>query len=457
MITPTPAFGEYVQTFIQRFPHYYTQQINYPWKTKHKVLGNKPIQAHLEGKYHVATIGRWYPEYAILDIDDRPYNNLEIIKGELGLDESNSLTCSSWSKDSYHVLLRPVYNDEPLSLNTLQSIFKTYSIHAHIEIYPQKNRGIRIPFGPYQGCLDPGREHLKEWQEKLYWFLKLNEYDLADVPWHQILLPLEAPRNQGTTHLSTYREGEEYYKNGLTGPSTRTHSHFAVLYYLWRQSLPIDTAIDATWRWLQTKHNGFSKDFYKYPKRCKADIERSARSIYSHYARRWLLPDSTHNNHRGYITKPDIEQIMQVSRGNLPRMKFAYELVKYSYPRRHRDLINIHSSKLRQWAGARTATTYLNELSEKGILERGNAYLVGKFSKGIKLNWRYQDTSQAIAYEGRAVESFTEAIRTVFKQEEFGERLKSAGASRQNIYDIKKSIFDVTGPASLTPFSLIHA
>jgi len=434
-------FDEYVRFCIQRHPHYGVKHPNGHWCTKNKALSDRPIQAHLQGKYAVAVVGQWYPQFINFDIDDRPLEYVQEIRNDLGLDERNSALYTSESPDCYHLLVLPQYNGERPSLRMLQWVCKGYAGYKGIEIYPQESRLMRLPFGPRQRCLDVGREYLEEWDKKLYWTLKLDEFDLSTMPQHQMILPYEQPAAAPQKRLTTYREGQEYLEHGLQAPSTRHYAQFCIAYYLWRHNTPQDEAMQTVWRWLQAKHNGFSKDLLRWPKRCKDEIGRQVEHVYTKYDSRWLLPDSAHNGTRGYITKPDIEQIMQVSRGNLPRMKFAYELVKYAYPRRHKPTMNIHSNKLRSWAGTRTLDTYLGELQEKNIINRGSSYLVGIRSKELSINWPFNSTGHAIMYEGRAVDAFKDAVQMVFKPEEFQERVKAAGASPAASCMMKNSIF----------------
>jgi len=103
--------------------------------------------------------------------------------------------------------------------------------------------------------------------------------------------------------------------------------------------------------------------------------------------------------------------------------------------------MNIHSNKLRSWAGTRTLDTYLGELQEKNIINRGSSYLVGIRSKELSINWPFNSTGHAIMYEGRAVDAFKDAVQMVFKPEEFQERVKAAGASPAASCMMKNSIF----------------
>jgi hypothetical protein len=97
------AFRSYINLFVQRIPRYAVKKSR-SWTTKTKPLSDRPVQAHLAGQYAVAVLGKWYPEFGILDIDDRQRETVDEIREELGLDDKNSMLISSESPDSYHIL-----------------------------------------------------------------------------------------------------------------------------------------------------------------------------------------------------------------------------------------------------------------------------------------------------------------------------------------------------------------
>jgi len=49
----------------------------------------------------------------------------------------------------------------------------------------------RLPFGPLQRILSEGAEWVSDWGQKLYWFNKLDEYDISRVPKIQDEIELE--------------------------------------------------------------------------------------------------------------------------------------------------------------------------------------------------------------------------------------------------------------------------
>jgi len=185
-------FDDYKSLFIQRWPRYAVKQIGGKnWRTKNKPLSDIPIKAHLDKKYCVGVLAKWYPGCVILDIDNRPIGQANEIREELGLVDSDSMICDSESPDSYHLLIRPQYNGKPPTVRLTQDAFKGFVYSHHLEIYPQPKRFIRLPFGFAQECLDPCYRGLDDWKEKLYWFQKLDEFNLSNVPSQQLFFDFE--------------------------------------------------------------------------------------------------------------------------------------------------------------------------------------------------------------------------------------------------------------------------
>jgi len=434
------AFNEYIDTFIQRLPRYAVKfkESDY-WRTKKKFLVDLPIQAHLSKKYYVAVLGKWYPEYSILDIDNVPLEEAERIRDKLGLEPTNSMLCSSESPNSYHIIVRTSYNNKPPTIRLLQNIFKPFGKQNNIEIYPQPNRTIRLPFGYKQDCLDFEYRHLKDWKDKLYWFKKLDDFDLSTVPGQQIELDLNF---KNPKLPSVFEEGKLLFQHGLQSPNSRHDAQFKVLYYLWRLNIPINEAIKLVWLLIKNKHNGFSKDIITRPIIVRKEINRQAGRIYNTYEHAYIYPDETHNSYNGYITKPDIRDIVRICKANLPRMRFLHCLVKYCYPRRQRNFINIHSDKLIEWSSKKSYLQYSDELNKYEIIQRGGAYSVDRFSKSIKINWNFRDSKEAILDDGRSPDTLEDTVRLSYEPEELKVLLFNAGSKRTTTIEIIKRVYE---------------
>jgi|APSaa5957512622_1039677.scaffolds.fasta_scaffold04637_2 hypothetical protein len=443
------TFSEYTEAFIQRIPKYGVKTKKHGWITRNKPLSDPAIKAHLAKKYTVGGIAPWYPQYALLDMDDKSLPFVEDVRGELGLDEENSMLMASESSDSYHCILRPTVDSGPPTRYQLNKSFKNFASTKGIEIYPQTNKVVRLPFGEFSKCLDFNYSGLETWQDKLFWFNKLDDFSLSTVSGQQYEIPftVKTPDNNlpglvGPKVNGWYGQGGELLKGGLQELSTRHESQAKVIYYLWRQNVPYEDAIAQTWAWINCNHNGFSKDILKFAPSVFKEIQRQATHIYTNYHWAKTYPDTTHNHHNGYICRPDIGKILDITGASLPRSRFLFHIVKYSYPRRHRTFVPVHRDLLRTWSSSRGSKKYLNELTEKGLVKRGKAYSVGRFSKSLKLSWDFKTADESVLFEGRSVDTFEDTIKTMFKPDEFKALMRGATNNKAYVRRAVKSIYD---------------
>ena len=426
---------------MQRYPKYATKQPGKTWKTKNKPLADPAIKAHFRGQYSVATVSPWYPLFGVIDMDDVSRNKLYDILDSVGLNEKNSLSCKSEAPNSYHVYFRPIYNDKPPTVRLLNEIFKYWAIKKGVEIYPQASKCFRLPFGPHdQVILNDGETANMDLTEKLYWFNKLDEYDLSVAPIDmQTILNLEIPPLPICS--TTYRRGIEFMEHGLEASNTRHEAQFCILYAMFRQNYHEEDAVNFCYHLIATKHHGFSKDIIRHPLRVQKEIRRQAECIWKNYEFANIYPDVPHNLNYGYLTKPDILDIIRITGGNVPRMKFLGELVRYINPRQQRESVCVHWERLQQWSSTNNYNRFLDEFTQKGIIERSDKYIVGKASKTIKLNWDFRSPDMAIKADKRTTNTFG-SIANSFVPEELRERFKVAGKERTSAIKAVKAIFD---------------
>ena len=444
MKKPTESsYQEYTDLFVQRIPRFILKtKSGKRWQTVHKPLGDKIVQAHLSGSRAVGALGKWYPGHAILDIDKREIEQVQEMRSAAGLSESNSMLCSSESSDSYHLLIRPTYRNKPPTVKLLDEIFQPFCDEHDVEIYPQAQKCARLPFGKIQQCLDEGMELINNWAEKTYWFQKLDQYDLACVPGQQLIQePLEKQKNIEGPRLSTFQRGQELFQHGLQAPSSRHESQYEVLYYLWRKNVPQEEAERITLKWIKQKNNGYSADIVSSPRMVNGEIRRQAEWVYSHFTHSWIYPDSTHNQFSGYTTKEDIIDIFKISKGSLPKARFLFNLIKYYYPRRYRNRINVHSNLLKSWASRDTYIGQIGELEQKGIIYRGENYIVNVRSKEIKMRWPWRSLDDAILIDDRAPDTLEQTIRVAFTKEEARALLRSSGMHKMTISRYIRGVF----------------
>jgi len=437
-------YSHFTDTFIQRFPRYAVKFPGGKWNTKNKPLSDLPVKSHLSFKYFVGTLSQWYPRFAIIDIDNFSIDQVNHLMELLNLNSDNSMLYYSESPNSYHILFKPLYRDKPPTVKLLHDVFRIFASIHNIEIFPRTDKVIRLPFGKYQDFVDESHYPLNQndWRNKLYFFDKLDDYDLISVAHHQILIPLDYIVPKSDRILTHSQEGCFLYENGLQMPNSRNDSEYKVLLYLWRINVDEIAAVNMTWKWLNEKHNNFSKDYFRYPERCLKEITLQAYRIYNFYDKTGTYPDSTHNHHHGFITKSDLIDIVNICSGNMPRMKFLYNLVRYINPRRHRIFVNVHSDKLISWASMRTYLKYFNEFEEKGILRRGTSYQKDLYSKSVTLSWNFSPPREAILYDGRSLDILYNAIKLTLSPSEFRQLLTN---HRQDYSNIRNIIQDIYG------------
>jgi len=442
------AWTEYLGTFVQRVPRYAVKLPGGFWTTKSKPLADLPIQAHLEGQYAVGVLGSAYPLYGVLDIDDRDKGEVERVRDALGMDKGTSMAFQSESANSYHVIFKPEYNGRPPSIRLLGTMFRDFARANRVEVYPQWRHAVRLPFGPKQTPADEEYRGLGSWEDAVYWFGKLDEYNLTNVRRAQLELNLPII---GRPPVPKVGEAQELFEHGLQAPGTRNAAQFQVLLWLWRHNVPQEQAEAVTWAWIRRKHNGFSKDIGRHPKAVRSELTRQATQIWGRYDFGRVLPDAPALAHEGYITKPDILEVIKATHGNLPRSRFLHSLVRFMNPRRYRLSVGVSRDKLMAWSSWKTYNRYLAELGARGIVRRGRPYQVGKFSKPIKMTWPWARQDEAILYEGRAVEGFDDAVRNVLKPGEFGQALEAQISDRASVFNVVKAVFEKRGAQNEIP------
>jgi hypothetical protein len=429
-----PEFKSYLSYFVQTMPKYAIKQHGGRWTTQKKNLADPAIVAHLLGKYSIGSLSRYYPAFGALDFDGVSIEDVHRCMDELGLKESDSMLCTSERENGYHLLFRPIYNGESVTLNLLHKILDGYIAEKQaqaipLELYPQEDQCFRLPFGPSQKMVIGGLPLNRQWYEKLYWFEKLDEVDLAS----DLNLPSRIVSRTGVD-----AEGAELLECGLVERNSRYDSQYKVLYHLWRDGLPRDIAIDTAWSWIQSKHNGLSKDILTRPKVVRKEIERQTQSIWSFSDRNRENPGKVRETE--YLTESDLSAIFRLSEGSLPKMRFLANLVSYFNPRQNKGHIPVHSDLLIKWGSRGTYQKYIEELIDKGIVERSLNYSVGSHAKMIRLFWDYRPSHDAIQNDGRNL-GFDEALPKAFSREEFDAILKSirlSPARRSNLRKLHK-------------------
>ncbi|MBA7689324.1 hypothetical protein ES703_97830 [subsurface metagenome] len=232
--------------------------------------------------------------------------------------------------------------------------------------------------------------------------------------------------------------------NGLVERGTRYDAQAHVIYYFFRRNTPPETNLELTYQWIKKKHNGFSDAINggRY-QRIKNEIRKQVKWFYKNFEMIEYLPDSVHNEYNGYITKPDLVEIVRICGGNLPRSRFVSKLIQYANPRQSRPYVRIHSDTLKDWSSKENYLKYLKELEEKGIIKRSNAYLSGTYSKAISFpGWTFRGKEKGIYKDERTPKTYDETVRIAFENpRDYGALLRSTGITRQASYDQTKRLF----------------
>ena len=412
-----PDLLSYSTTFVQRLPVHGVKRAGDTWRTVRRPLSDRRVAAHLSGELSVATLPRWYPSYAALDVDDRPLSRVEDLRAELGLSDRNSLLCKSESADSWHVLFRPVYNARPPTVRLLRDLVLPWASEHGCEAYPQPDRLFRLPFGPLQTVL--GHE-AAAWPERLTDFRRLEEYDLSRVPaqrWFDF-----GTRTGGAVPVAA--QGAELFAHGLQTPHSRHDSQWRVLYWLWRQNTDFDSAVEASWRWILRKHNGLSEDVKANPRRVHEELRRQASWIWSRYDR---LPDSAHNEYNGWVARRDLPEILRHAGGGLPRARFLFQLVRYVNPRGELSRVRVHNDLLRAWSHETTYLRRIGELEEAGLVTRDHYWVPRVRSKALVLRWPRSPFAEAVLVDERTPDTLEASLLASYPPEDVRGLLVASG------------------------------
>lgn len=433
---------EFSDLFVQPLPYHSVKKKRYgvdDWRTIHGALSRARTATHLAGIISAASLGKWYPSYGLYDIDSRDRGEVDEIRKANGFTDSNSILSSSESKDSYHLLFRPVYRGKPMTASLYSELSSHVEERHSIEVYPKSRHVIRLPFGKHFTPIDIKYEDMKG-IELLKSFLALQEYEMfGRFPFRKNKVErmknlFNADDSIGRTP-GWYEQGEELFKIGLVDYSTRYNSQARVIYHLMRQNYSKESCIDTVIMWIKQKHHNLSKEV-KAGRWAKVyrEIESQANYIYANYEQESYLPDTTQKSYMGFISKTQIIEIVKMAGGNLPRAKFIIKLMMFMNPRRERRWIRVHSDLLTEWS-QKNYIKYLNEMESMNLIKRNHSYMTGEFSKSITPLPQFKSMlidshSNPILIDNRTPEDHKELIQTSFTAREYRDLLKESGLDK---------------------------
>lgn len=446
----------YQYHLTQPYPHYATQ-IDGTWKTVHRPLKHHVVRDHIEHRRIIGTLGRWYIEYGIIDIDDATIAEVEAVRASVGLTDANSVIFTSASAHSYHVYFRPVVGDQLPTISYYRQAMGYVERDLGVELYPHPHRVIRLPFGRGQGYLCRGVVRDIDYMDGMALLASLEEYDLRRY-YHEPEdegAPLRAELGifgDKTTGWKT--QGLEFFNDGLSDFGTRLEATKRVIYLHWANNIPLESTILALQRWLDAKHHGYSRDYADNRAKVHEQTAKLARWIYDHYERRYILPDVPLMIDRGYLTPESVRMTLEASRGSLPLLKFALPLVAYVSIRGGRK-VSVHRDRLASMGSATNYQRWIGMLEDASILTRGTQYSVENYAKQISLT-QTMPPSQVLASvddSERPATTIHEWIPSVYTPEEFYRTQARHGVGRTTILMQISEIYQYT-KKNTTEFSI---
>lgn len=444
-ISDDEDLDEYIRTFVQPLPRYGIKQPGEDWRSVAGSISTDLATAHLAGRLCIATLGRWYPEFGIFDLDERSIEEVESTRQALGLDVTNSMLCRSERKGHYHLLFKPRFRDRPPTLKLFHDIMGGHATKLGFELYPSSNHCIRLPFGPKQRCIDGSRQRLR-WRELLECFRQLVPFNLDFV---EKIPGASAPRKGRITRtadqghdLSDYKAGAELLDTGLVMRASRNRSQFLVLYYLWRRGIDRNTAVGQTKAWIRDKHNGLSSTASAQGWReIDREIDRQAATIWNYKRPTADGPRRFGSRKAGWICRDDLVPILLACDGDLRLSRFFFDLLNYLYPRVGAGYyVAVHTRVLSSFSGGSAYLENLERLEELGHVTRRGGYRSGIESKKIHVNWNFLLDGEAFVVEGRSPENLDKALAAAFERDELVELLKKAGLDARAIASIVRSL-----------------
>ncbi|NIZ41361.1 hypothetical protein PVA45_07170 (plasmid) [Entomospira entomophila] len=431
------AVSYYQQAFTQPYPRY-AMKVADQWRFIDNKLGWHQTRDHITHKHIIGTLGRWYPHYGILDFDNVSLQYVKQTQRQLGLNTRNSQIFTSESKNSYHLYFKPRKKGDCVTLRYYQKAMNLATNYC--EVYPQANRVIRLPFGRHQYYVDGQSIKSINYIEGMQLLDQLEDFELSHIAYSPdyddaSLLSSNAPL-QGM--MSGWKqEGFEYLQTGLTAFGSRLEATKRVIYFYWTQNLTPEICKQETKHWIKEKNNGLSKDWNHHPLKVYQQIDQLTEWLYSSFIRHQIMPDLPNLMSMGFLTKKTVLQVLQASRGQLPKMKFIAKILSYLQASGGNLPRSIHRDKLVSWSSERTYLRHLEDLDQEGIIKRSHSYSTGNYAKRITLLQPKEDPTQMIAKTSdadRPADCLQEWIPAVISQKEYFHTQKHFGLLSRTIH-----------------------
>jgi hypothetical protein len=410
------------------------------WQTVKGKISDPVLASHINQECWVGKKGSWYPYIFTLDFDHPKEGVFEEVCERLQLSDGMMLPMTSPSfarSGNFHVALNLEKNARPVTLHRGLS-FLQKMVGDLCEVYPQKRRKFRLPFGRDQFLLSKHRMPIKDYslRECLHWLDKVEPID-AVFSFTAVSEENALPPRQRVS-LPPYSEAGRLWREGLQAHGTRHYSQFLLAIYLARSNYQPEEAKRLIQHWIRNKHNQFSKDARSGKWRSiDAEIERQVDWIWEH---EYFYPDQVHNL-QGRVTRADLNWIVKTFRGDVVNQKRLFNLVCYYRARCQHEWVYIPVHVWRnRIANDRTYKSFIATLEKKRLLRCNWSYShqadsTQSFCRSFRL--KLPTTSEPVLQEdGRNFQEYYETLRHLFPC--IRDRVAYTGVACQNFYNHEK-------------------
>lgn len=412
-------FEEYKECFVRNYhnPYIIQQEHGLPWTTVNKCISDNVISDHLQGTLWAGVRAPWYITWGILDIDNPKNNTIQNVIEHLQMRESEYMLITSpsfFEDDSVHILIKPVYH-QALTAKRYHKIFSEIlqGEFSGIEIFPDITRGVRLPFGKNQLMIDCyGFPIHNSWQERLYWFLKLDPFDISRLEKKAGYLSSNISSMFPTRSRNEQKESQALYHNGLQRFGTRHNATLSVAYFLLRRGNSQDETRQLMRNWIREHHNGFSQEVNRGNFRLiDKEIDDAIEWNWNRYTKPTVLGNK---DNEFLVCECDIPFIGECFPGDVVNQKRLFKLIGFARPRQHFEDINCSQKTWIKIAGRNNYLSFIRKLEDEGIISRSTGYRVGVNSKSIRIKLPDATQSNPIMKVGRYVTDYSEAVRVVY-------------------------------------------
>lgn len=437
------TFRRYLQVLGDFNAPYALQLPGEGWKTVDRKIADWLLEDHLNHNCWVGKRGSWYPPIFTLDFDHPKDGVFEQVRDRLQLSDGMFLPMTSPSfarQGNFHVALK-LEREDGKSVTLAQGYsFLHKTVGDLCEVYPQEKRSFRLPFGRDQYLLSDGWWPIKDLslKDELHYLDKVDPLTIDAVQQPAAECRETATKTTQRLVLPPLSEASQLWEHGLQAPGTRHYSQFLLVVFFARNNYSPEQAQQEIKRWIRRKHNQFSKEVNVGRWRViDAEIDRQVMWVWKN---KYFYPDQTHNL-QGYVTRADLDWIVQTYPADVVNQKRLFELVRYYRPRSYYEWVYIPAQVWRnRIANDRTYKKFIADLEIKKLLRSNWSYCHHadpdkSFSRSFKLQIPVT-SDPALGVDGRNLQEYYETLRYLFPT--IRERVAYTKVSFQNFYNHEK-------------------